>query len=85
MSEFHQMQRESVLISQIRERLPEFAGACASDVDVVLLHQDAFATDYRDEELQVLGYGNQIRRPQFEGSSRDWLESTDAQQRGQIQ
>jgi hypothetical protein len=55
MSEFHLMQRESLLVSQIRERLPEFADACASEVDVVLLHQDAFAADYRDEEYKLLG------------------------------
>ncbi len=55
MSEFHQMQRESLLISQIREHPPEFAEACASDVDVVLLNQDAFAADYRDEEYKLLG------------------------------
>jgi hypothetical protein len=55
MTEFDQMQRESLLVGQIRKRLPEFADACASDVEVVLLHQDAFAADYQDEEYKLLG------------------------------
>jgi hypothetical protein len=55
MSGFDQTQRESLLTSQVRERLPEFANACVSDVDVVLLHQDAFAADYQEEEYKLLG------------------------------
>jgi hypothetical protein len=55
MSELHQMQRESLHLSQIRERLPEFADACAPDVDVILFHLDAFAADYQDEQYKLLG------------------------------
>ena len=55
MPDFRQSQRESLLISQVRERLPEFADACVSDVDIILLHQDAFAADYQDEEYKLLG------------------------------
>lgn len=49
------MQREADLVRQIQENLPEFAKACAEDVEVVVLHQDAFAADYRDEEYRLLG------------------------------
>jgi len=55
MPDFRQLQRESLLTSQVRERLPEFADAFASDVDTILLHQDAFAADYQDEEYKLLG------------------------------
>jgi hypothetical protein len=49
------MQRESNLVRRIQEKLPDFAKACASDVEVVVLHQDAFAADYRDDECLLLG------------------------------
>ena len=37
------MQRESNLIATIRNKLTEFAKACADDTELVVLHQDAFA------------------------------------------
>jgi hypothetical protein len=49
------MQRESSLIATIRKKLPEFAKACADDTELVLLHQDAFAADYQDDEYMLLG------------------------------
>ena len=49
------MQRESNLVAAIRNDLPEFAKACAGDAEVVLLHQDAFAADYQDDEYVRLG------------------------------
>jgi hypothetical protein len=49
------MQREANLVRQIQEMLPDFVKACASDVEVVVLHQDAFAADYRDDEYLLLG------------------------------
>ncbi|MGA7924478.1 MAG: hypothetical protein WCA20_00620 [Candidatus Sulfotelmatobacter sp.] len=49
------MQRESNLVAVIRNDLPEFAKACAGDAEVVLLHQDAFAADYQDDEYVLLG------------------------------
>jgi hypothetical protein len=47
-------QRESNLVAAISKNLPEFAKACA-DAEVVLLHQDAFAADYQDDEYMLLG------------------------------
>jgi hypothetical protein len=46
------MQRESDLIATIRKKLSEFAKACA---EMVLLHQDAFAADYQEDEYALLG------------------------------
>jgi hypothetical protein len=47
--------REANLVRTIQQRLPDFARACADDVDVVILHQDAFAADYQEDELRLLG------------------------------
>ena len=49
------MQRESSLIATIRTKLPEFAKSCADDTELVLLHQDAFAADYQNDEYLLLG------------------------------
>ena len=49
------LQRESSLIATIRKKLPEFAKACADDTELVLLHQDAFAADYLEDEYALLG------------------------------
>ena len=55
MTNDERMQRESSLIATIRKRLPEFAKACAADTELVLLHQDAFAADYQEDEYTLLG------------------------------
>ena len=49
------MQRESSLIATIRKNLPDFAKACADDPELVLIHQDAFAADYQEDEYTLLG------------------------------
>ena len=49
------MRRESNLIATIRTKLPEFGKACADDTELVLLHQDAFAADYQENEYTLLG------------------------------
>jgi len=55
MNNQEQMQRESKLIATIKEQLPDFVNACAGDEDVVLLHQDACAADYQEDEYALLG------------------------------
>ena len=55
MSDSEIMQRQSNLISKIRNVLPDFAKACAADADMVVLHQDAFAGGYQDDEYALLG------------------------------
>jgi hypothetical protein len=50
------VQREADLISTIDRMLPDFARAChAEDIPVVVLHQDAFAADYQEEEYRLMG------------------------------
>jgi hypothetical protein len=49
------MQREASLVREIQEKLPDFVKACAADVEVVVLHQDAFAAEYQEDELRLLG------------------------------
>jgi hypothetical protein len=39
----------------IRKKLPDFARMCADDAEHVLLHQDAFAADYQEDEYLLLG------------------------------
>jgi len=55
MNNQERMQRESKLITTIREQLPDFVNACAGDEAVVLIHQDAFAGEYQEEEYALLG------------------------------
>jgi hypothetical protein len=55
MTNDERMQRESNLIATIRKTLPDFARMCADDTELVLLHQDAFAADYEENEYALLG------------------------------
>jgi hypothetical protein len=48
-------QRESSLIATIKQNLPDFAKMCADESELVMLHQDAFAADYREHEYMLLG------------------------------
>jgi len=56
MTDDERMQRESGLIATIRKKLPEFAKACADDAEQVLLHQDAFAADYQEDQYTLLAW-----------------------------
>ena len=48
--------REANLIATIEAKLPEFARACHErDIPTIILHQDAFAADYQEEEYRLLG------------------------------
>lgn len=47
--------KEEILIEYIESKLPEFVNAVHSDVDNLILHQDAFAADYQEEEYALLG------------------------------
>jgi len=55
MNNDQRMQRESSLIATIRTKLPGFARMCAGDAETVMLHQDAFAADYQEDEYMLLG------------------------------
>lgn len=48
--------KEANLIAVVEEILPDFARACrAHDTPVVIMHQDAFAADYQEEEYRLIG------------------------------
>jgi hypothetical protein len=48
--------RESKLISAVESELPEFARMCRDPKSsIVVMHQDAFAAGYQEEELRLLG------------------------------
>jgi hypothetical protein len=48
--------KEANLIAAIEKMLPEFAKACrAPDTPVVIMHQDAFAADYQEEDYRLIG------------------------------
>jgi len=50
------VQRETVLVAAIEKMLPDFAKACrAPEPRIVIMHQDAFAADYQDEEYRLIG------------------------------
>jgi hypothetical protein len=55
MTNDERMQREANLIATIRTKLPDFAKMCTDDTEQVLLHQDAFAADYQEDEYMLLG------------------------------
>jgi hypothetical protein len=55
MTDDERMLRKANLIATIRAKLPEFARMCADDSDLVILHQDAFAADYQEDEYALLG------------------------------
>lgn len=49
-------QREANLIAVIESKLPEFAKTCREDdIPTIILHQDAFAADFQEEEYRLLG------------------------------
>jgi hypothetical protein len=78
MSEEEIKQKEASLITAIENTLPAFAKSCREKADVVILHQDAFATDYQEREYMILGmaikfaglYGRQV---QIIGKNRETL------------
>ena len=47
--------REQEFKDRFKAELPEFVKACIGKADVVILHQDAFAADYQEEEFALLG------------------------------
>jgi hypothetical protein len=49
------LQRELDLRYEIQTRLPDFVSACEGDTEAILMHQDAFAPDYGEEEFALLG------------------------------
>ncbi len=55
MTDAERRDREQRFRQSFEQELPDFARKCAQDVEVVILHQDAFAVDYQDAEFTLLG------------------------------
>jgi hypothetical protein len=50
------VRKEADLIAAIDKNLPDFARACrAHDIPIVVMHQDAFAADYQEDEYRLIG------------------------------
>jgi hypothetical protein len=47
--------REDALIAEVKAKLPDFVVQCNAPVAAIILHQDAFAADYEDDEFRLLG------------------------------
>jgi hypothetical protein len=47
-------QPEDALVAAVRERLPDVAKLCQVN-DELVFHHDAFAADYQEEDLKLLG------------------------------
>jgi hypothetical protein len=48
--------KEANLIAVVEKILPDFARTCrAPDTPIVIMHQDAFAADYQEEEYRLIG------------------------------
>lgn len=50
------MQREAKLIATIRAKLLDFTRMCADGSELVMLHQEAFAADYKKTSTCCLGW-----------------------------
>lgn len=72
--------KEAQIRSLVEKNLPDWAKACQSgEADGLLLHQDAFAADYQEDELYLLGaaikyaglYNREVR---IHGTNRETVE-----------
>jgi hypothetical protein len=86
MPETELMEKEAALVAEVERLLPDFVNSCRDKADVVIIHQDAFAADYQDQEYALLGkaikfagvHGKEVRiigknRETLKGSSRPEL------------
>jgi len=48
-------EKEAALTAKIERVLPDFVKSCREKADAVIVHQDAFAADYQDDEYALLG------------------------------
>jgi hypothetical protein len=80
------MEKEAALAAEVERLLPDFVNSCRDKADVVIIHQDAFAADYQDQEYELLGkaikfaglHGKEVRiigknRETLKGSNRPEL------------
>jgi hypothetical protein len=55
MPEEELMEKETALAAEVESLLPDFVNSCRDKAAVVIIHQDAFAADYQDDEYLLLG------------------------------
>ena len=55
MPEEKRMEKETTLAAEVESLLPDFVTSCRDKAAVVIIHQDAFAADYQDDEYTLLG------------------------------
>ena len=75
------MEKEVALAAEVERLLPDFVNSCRDKADVVIIHQDAFAADYQDDEYTLLGkaikfaglHGKEVR---IIGKNRETLKGT---------
>ena len=48
-------QREANLFSTLQQKIPDFIERCNEPVEIIVLHQDAFASSYQEDEFTLLG------------------------------
>jgi len=76
--------KEANLIAAVEKMLPEFARACrAPDTPVVIMHQDAFAADYPEEEYRLMGMAIKLagvcgKEVRIIGTNRETVDQTTA-------
>src|ERR1700745_3342791 len=49
------MEREAGLAAEVERLLPDFVNSCRDKAYGGVIHQDAFAADYQDDEYALLG------------------------------
>jgi len=55
MPEEERIEKETALAAEVESLLPDFVNSCRDKAAVVIIHQDAFAADYQDDEYVLLG------------------------------
>jgi hypothetical protein len=55
MPEEELVEKEAALAAEVEGLLPDFVNSCRDKAAVVIIHQDAFAADYQDDEYALLG------------------------------
>ena len=73
------MGKEAALAAEVERLLPDFVNSCREKAEVVIIHQDAFAADYQDQEYALLGKGDKVCGAPRKGSPRYREKQRDAQ------
>lgn len=55
MPEEELVEKEVALAAEVEDLLPDFVNSCRDKAAAIIIHQDAFAADYQDDEYVLLG------------------------------